>query len=88
MSTVHKLKQPTAPADPVFELSDLGVGSRLEFHSRSGVVIERTIAALFRNWKLSRKGTVSHETDVLKFDDGYLVQAGYAWRSVQWRLAQ
>lgn len=85
MSAVVKLK-PQAEANPVFELSDVRVGSRLEFHARSGVVIERTVAGLFRNWRLARKGTVEHETDILVFDDKYQVGAGYAWRSVQWRL--
>jgi hypothetical protein len=93
--TARRIEFPAAAVVPedraVFGLEELAVGAVLAFHSDRdpGRVVRREVVALTRAGRLVRRrgAAAEHRSDVVIFDDGHSIAAGYAVMSTQWRLA-
>lgn len=81
---------PRADDRPVFRLEEIRVGGALAFHSDRGKVVRRVVIAVARGRRVIRRAgaTAEHREDLVAFDDGHAVRAGYAVMSVQWRLVE
>jgi hypothetical protein len=91
--TAKRIEFPAAAAvaedRAVFGLEELAVGAVLAFHSDRGRVVRREVVAVSRAGRLVRRrgAAAEHRSDVVMFDGGHSIGAGYAVMSTQWRLA-